>query len=508
MSEHPGRTVNHFTPHRRSRRLLLAAPLMLALVVCGVRIAGPSDLSQNYDQSKTIAYTADIVLHGRWVLPRDNRGALTTKPPLVNWVGAVVAGSLQPLGFAWREWSLKMPTMLAGLLAVGVTTLAGYRLSICGQGELPGRSPPVYVACGAGLVLASSPFFVKHVYFLRPDMLAAALLACGWLAATVLLRDETKRPGAWAVALWLCMGLAALTKGFTALLLPLYILAAAKLVHGRFAAAQRTRWFIGLPAAVALGLSWPAMVWLVNREYLFEGLWGGQTAERFSGDGGWGSYFAGIGRDVLEMAGWPLEGVGPWYLAAIAVLFALPRRQWLGPVAGPAIVWCLCVWAIFLPLTHKGASYLLPMYPAMAVLAAVAWLNLPKIAPPGRSLVGLTLLAALCVGGALVWETKFSHAARRGEAGATMVDFAKRAQPHVKDQPVSFVALTNSPVITLLGRHPGNGPLEDADAPWVVELMPEKQVENAAEFEIISDAFQSRQTRYIDGPAVLILRER
>lgn len=508
MSERPGRTETHVPRHRRAHRLLLAAPLLLALVVCGFRIAGPSDLSQNYDQSKTIAYTADIVLHGRWILPRDNRGALTTKPPLVNWVGAVVAGSLQPLGLAWREWSLKMPTMLAGLLAVGVTTLAGYRLAGRGSGDLPGRSPPVYVASGAGLVLASSPFFVKHAYFLRPDMLAAALLACGWLAATVLLRGETKRPSSWAVLLWGCMGLAALTKGFTALLLPLYILAAAKLVHGRFAAAHRTRWFWGLPVALVLGLSWPAMVWLVDRAYLFDGLLGGQTAERFSGDGGWGSYFAGIGKDLLEMAGWPFEGMGPWYLAAIAVLIALPRRQWLGPVAGPAIVWCLCVWAIFLPLAGKGASYLLPMYPAMAVLAAVAWLNLPKIAPPGRSLVGLTLLASLCVGGALVWETNYSHAARRGEAGATMIDFAKRAQPHVKGQPVSFVALTNSPVMTLMGRHPEDGPPENPEAPWVVELLPEKQVGNAAAFEIVSDAFQSRQTRYIDGPAVLTLRAR
>ena len=487
---------------------LLAAPIALVVLVCVFRVAGPSDLSQNHDQSKTMAYTADMVLHGRWVLPRDNRGDLTTKPVLVNWMGVAVVQALQLVGLAWREWSLKMPTMLAGLLAVVVSMVAGYRLTRRAADDLPGQPPPVYVACGAGLALASSPVFVKHVYFLRPDMLAAAMLASGWLAATVLLRDETKRPATWAFVLWGCMGLAALTKGFTALLLPLYILAAAKLVHGRFAAANRTRWYWGLPVAVALGLSWPVMVWFADAQHLFGELLGDQTMQRFAGGGGVLTYLWGVAKGVVDLVGWPFEGVAVWYLAAIAVLFALPRRQWLGPVAGPAIVWCLCVWAFFLPLSSKGASYVLPMYPAMAVLAAVAWLNLPRIAPPRRSLIGLSVVAALSISSAVVYKTNFSRGARRGEAGSTLVAFAKRAQPRIGDQPVSFVNLGNSPLVTLMGRHPGDDPLPDPEAPWVIELIPEAEDRAWDDFEFVSNAFQSRQTRYTDGPAVLTLRKR
>lgn len=507
MTKQPGGTKKT-KPNAPRSRWLLAAPMALGVLVCVLRVVGPSDLSQNYDQSKTLAYTADVVLHGQWILPRDNRGARTTKPPLVNWIGAAVVRVLEPTGLAWREWSLKMPTMFGGLLAVGVTTLAGYRLAGRGAAELPGRPPPAYIACGAGLALASSPFFVKHAYFLRPDMLAAALLACGWLAATVLLRNESRRPAAWALVLWGCMGLAALTKGFTALLLPLYILAAAKLVHGRFATAKRTRWHWGLPAGLALGLSWPLLVWMTDAAYLQSELLGDQTTQRFASEGGIGAYLRQVAKDTQEMAGWPFEGIAAWYLAAFAVLFALPRRQWLGPVAGPAIVWCLCVWAIFLPLTHKGASYLLPMYPAMAVLAAVAWLNLPKIAPPRQSLIGLAVLAAVTVSGALVWETTFSHAARNGRAGATMVEFAQQTQPLVADEKVSFVNLHNSPLVTLLGRHPGDDPLAKPRAPWIVELMPKTRVQQGEAFELVSDAFQSRQTDYIEAPAVLTLRRR
>ena len=279
-------------------------------------------------------------------------------------------------------------------------------------------------------------------------------------------------------------------------------------MHGRFAAANRTRWYWGLPLAVALGLSWPVMVWFADAQHLFGELLGDQTMQRFESEGGAVTYLRGVGKGVVEMTGWPFEGVAAWYLAAIAVLFALPRRQWLGPVAGPAIVWCLCVWAFFLPLPGKGASYLLPMYPAMAVLAAVAWLNLPQIAPPRRSLIGLSVVAAITVSGGLVWETTFSRAARSGEGGATIVRFAKQAQRRVVDQPVSFVDLHNSPLVTLMGRHPGDEPLPDPDAPWVIELMPDPEARARDDFVFVSDAFQSRQTKYIDGPAVLTLRKR
>src|SRR6266481_2896872 len=81
-----------------------------AAVMLSSRVIAPSAL-QRFDQPRTVSYTADIVVNGRWLLPRDMLGGPATKPPLVNWLAAPVVA----LGF-WTEWAAKWP-MIAGTLA-------------------------------------------------------------------------------------------------------------------------------------------------------------------------------------------------------------------------------------------------------------------------------------------------------------------------------------------------------------------------------------------------------
>src|SRR5437667_11035041 len=65
-----------------------------AVVMLSSRVTAPSAL-QRFDQPRTVSYTADIVVNGRWLLPRDMFGHVATKPPLVNWMAVPVVG----LGF-------------------------------------------------------------------------------------------------------------------------------------------------------------------------------------------------------------------------------------------------------------------------------------------------------------------------------------------------------------------------------------------------------------------------
>src|SRR5687768_11921307 len=98
---------------------LLAAILLL---VFAASILGASDLHDK-SQPKTVAYTADVVLHGRLILPRDMVGGPARKPPLYNWVGAPFVAVL---GF--HEWVLKIPAMIAGVGAVAVSVVMARRL--------------------------------------------------------------------------------------------------------------------------------------------------------------------------------------------------------------------------------------------------------------------------------------------------------------------------------------------------------------------------------------------
>src|SRR5687768_14207951 len=107
---------------RSSRRLPLVLLFATVLLVFAGRIFGPSDLHDK-SQPKTVAYTADVVLHGRWMLPRDMVGGPARKPPLYNWVGAPFVAVL-----GYHEWVLKIPAMLSGVGAVAVSVLMTRRL--------------------------------------------------------------------------------------------------------------------------------------------------------------------------------------------------------------------------------------------------------------------------------------------------------------------------------------------------------------------------------------------
>src|SRR5947208_3959287 len=86
-----------------------------AVVMLSSRVTAPSAL-QRFDQPRTVSYTADIVVNGRWLLPRDMFGHVATKPPLVNWMAVAVVA----LGF-WKEWAVKWTSVSATLLTTALT---------------------------------------------------------------------------------------------------------------------------------------------------------------------------------------------------------------------------------------------------------------------------------------------------------------------------------------------------------------------------------------------------
>src|SRR5436853_7734032 len=100
-------------------RILL---LGCAAVMLTSRVIAPSAL-QRFDQPRTVSYTADIIVNGRWLLPRDMLGHVATKPPLVNWMAAPVVA----LGF-WQEWAVKWPMVAATLLTTVLTVIIARNL--------------------------------------------------------------------------------------------------------------------------------------------------------------------------------------------------------------------------------------------------------------------------------------------------------------------------------------------------------------------------------------------
>lgn len=486
----------------------VAAPMAL-------RVLGASDIGQNSDQSKTMAFTADMVINGEWALPRDGRGDRTLKPPLINWLAA-------PLYAAWLwagggaggwagggvpEWVIKAPAppLAAGLMAtVAMAGLALYRRldrdGADGVDRALGKVAAPLGAAAAAAWLASNDG-LKHAYFLRPDIAQAAALTMGWAAATVALRVAPARlRGRWLAGAWAAAGLAGLAKGPLAILVPMYmVLLAACPVGGDGrhgdrgeGGASRVWW-----RRVA-GLGWwygpvlmvlPVGAWLLaglgaDRAHVIDNLLGielmGRVEYSSTGSDPWR-----VVRSVGRVPAFMFERFSPWALLGLIGLIAIGQGVWrgghktgsdFGPGAGrgggwgavwahpltPAAIWVGLVMAVNVFTAGGSGSPLFPAYGPLALLGVyglsrlVAGVSGRRAGLAAPVAGGLALVVGVVVGlreGVVIpgFEGLASRGARSSE-GERLESFAGAALSIVGDDGVAYLGVGLSPVPTLMGR--------------------------------------------------------
>lgn len=473
----------------------LGSAALLALVfVLTARLLGPSDLAQNLDQSKTMALTADIVVNGRWALPRDSMGEVTHKPPLANWVAAPLVGA-----GVWNEWAFKLPSMLGALATFIAAGALGARLLGRAPDELRpdarrvAESCPVALGLGASLLWIASPSAVKHAYFCRPDMLFAACVAWGWYAAVRAGEGGASR-APWALMMWALTGAALLAKGPMAVLVPAYALLAPLGVRGARALPWHA-WLWGPALALAMFCLWLVPAWVADPAHVGGSLIGFEFMSRLEG-GATGSGPLELIRKAPEVPGWFVERFVPWSIFALLALAVIPPTRWRRHPLAPAILWLLLVMLVTALIRYRGASYLLPAYPAASVLAAYALLH--RRSPVGpRLLAGAGVVVACLIIGR---EVFLSRAARTG-AGDRAWAFAFEARRLVGDEPVAFVRTGDDPIPTMMRRVRAGPPTPDevGAAAWVVLPISPDAPAGAPEPILRSDRIQ--QTRAGSGRA-------
>ena len=432
------------------------------VVVCVVgllasRLVGPSDLYDQH-QPRTIAYTADMLLHGRWVLPRDDEGIPATKPPLYNWLSAPLVWM-----FGYREWMLKAPSVLAGVAGIGVVGGFGWMLVRPRRSGLTERCVDRRVAFAwvAALVFWVNPAIFKLMYLARPDMVLVACLTGAWVCGTLVLSERSSRPIGWQVGFWLCTAASALTKGPIALLPLGYVVLAARLVHGRWSRVHRTGWVWGLPLMLVLVAAWAVPAWRADPEYFRQKLMGGEVSNHV------------VYHDPVQFlkkfwkAGFYFfTRFLPWSVFVPAALIWIGPRRWLRHRCAPAILWFLLTLVVFscMPMRSDRVA---PMYPAAAVLAAywLVWRGHRVGLTVGR-IAALALALALVMAG---YQWTGSPAARTGY-GDHVAAFAQTVRPIIGDEPVVLIGVGKTPLATLLGRHQPGEPTgaEIEAASWII----------------------------------------
>lgn len=467
------------------------------------RLLAPSAL-QRFDQPKTVSYTADIAVHGRWLLPRDMMGNPATKPPLVNWLAAPLLAA----GF-WTELSVKTPMLLGSLATLALTVWMARRLlrrsldpddeskggpdaghaSARGDQGMRGASINAQLATDAaflaGIAWLVNPANLTMLYHCRPDPLLVTFLTGAWILGTRIVCDgagtEPLRPLPRRIVLgfWVCVGLAALTKGPAALVPTLYLPLAARIIGGRWSLVHRSRWWWGVPLAVGMFLAWavpcaifyPEPFWkvLVGQELLAQATGMGEQFgnKRITSEGPIVAL-----KLIAENPVWFVEKFAPWSAAAIGGLLVLGWRRWFRHPLAPAILWSFLVIVFFALSAHKTADYLLPSYPAAAVVAAyfcVAFLRRRlRVQPWQVGAAGLLVAVGLGV------DTMFFARAARDGGGENLKAFAREARGIVGDEPVVFWRTGYNTLGFFLRRHqPGEPtPVEIERASWVI--MPEQ----------------------------------
>jgi len=329
------------SPARREAPLVLAACAVLFLT----RLADVPFYTRGEPREGLVV--REMLRTGAWLVPSRPDGELARKPPLYYWLAASMR-SVLPGG---EELLLRLPSAALGTAGV-LATWATARAAVAPAAALP-----------AALVLATSFEWTRAATQARIDMALVAPLALVLGAWMALLSDAgAARRRRLLVAATAGAALAVLAKGPVGLVVP--ALAAVAL-----AAARRDPDLIrrlgavpALAAAGAIAALWYAAA-LAEHGWAFYEVVARENWLRFLDS-----------EDVRAGHG----GKGLFYLPAVGLLGLLPwvpllplavRRPRSEPLA-LAAAWALSVLVFFSIADAKRSVYLLPAFPAVALLVA------------------------------------------------------------------------------------------------------------------------------------------
>lgn len=331
---------------------LAGAGLIVALAL-GLYLPGLGAEILRHPLEARYALAAREMLRGGPLLVAHVFGELyPDKPPLYFWTTALL-GWLG--GGRIGETTARLPAAaaaLAGLLLV-------YRLG----GDLFGRRAGLLAA----LALGSSNLFFWYARQGHPDQFLTAFvtLACLGLWRVLSGPDRAGTTG-WMIVAYAAMALGVLSKGLLGLVLPLLAGAVYALATGPLRALPaRLRLLPGLGVFVAIVLAWygPAVAHY-GTAYLYETLVHQHMvryARTWAHKGPWYYYFG-------EFP----SGFFPWVLFLPGAFVLGWRARRTEPILFP-LGWFVAGFVFFSLSTGKRGAYLLPIYPAAALLVGWLW---------------------------------------------------------------------------------------------------------------------------------------
>lgn len=358
-------------------------------VLVGALVSWRLDRPGWFDNEGRYAEMArDMLVRHDWVTPYVNDVPLLTKPPLTQWLAALVYLVVGP-----SEWARLVPVACA-VLTIVLTWWLGARLFGARAGAV------------AGVMLATSVGFVVEARTLRPDCLAVLTVVAAIFCWHVAETGAPERRLRWLVGMYAAMGVGMLAKGLVPpVLAGVPIGVATVWMHGA-GGVRRLRPLVGLAVVAAIVLPWhvaaaranPGFAWdyVVNQHLLFAF----DKKEPRDSEGDTLAFF----WQSFAMLGWPWIVLLPFAPAATASTGATAgARTGTAPAALSSVVlwaWLVGVLGIFSLTPSRLEHYSLPALPAVALLGARVWQRAEEQGVGGGLRAVLLVVAAVLVGGA------------------------------------------------------------------------------------------------------------
>ena len=305
------------------------------------------------DEGRYAEIPREMVASGDWVTPRLDGIKYFEKPALQYWI---TAASYEAFGV--HHWSARLWPALAGFLGVLFIGYVGRRLG--------GRALGLYGAAA----LAGCVAYALDAHLLTLDAGLTLWMTVGLGALFLAQRAdatprETRR---WMWTAWAALALATLSKGLIGIVLPAGALVVYTLLQRDWALWRRLHLASGALIFLAIAVPWFAVVSLRNPEFfafffIHEHFARFLTSEHRR-EGAWW-YFIPIF----------VAGILPW----LTVFAWTARRMWAGASPGAngfnwqrfALCWSGFIFVFFSASGSKLPSYILPIFPALAL--AIGW---------------------------------------------------------------------------------------------------------------------------------------
>ncbi len=365
------------------------------------------------DESRYMEATSQMIATGNLVDVRFQDQPRYLQPAGIYWLEDAAVSAVERLtGSAAprREaWPYRLPSLIAAICNVLLTASIGAALFGAETGFL------------AGLLLAASVLFNVEGRMATIDtvLLTAVLVAERALLAAWLDAGAGRRTGrAAALAYWAAIGGGAMLKGPVILIPALGTVAALCAAERSLGMWRRMRPLAGIPLALLIVLPWCVAILRVSHGTFFATAIGHNLLGKVAGGQQAHGLPPGTYLAMFLAAFWPGS-----VFAALAIPFAWTQRRTRPVAFGLAAI--LPHWIAYELIATKLPHYVLPAFPAIAVLTAASLLRPPVAVGRGLRVLG-TVYAALWVAAGLAFAVAGPVLLFRlqGEVGTLAIGFA------------------------------------------------------------------------------------